>query len=151
MAQARQTIDERAGEEHGGPHPAALYFALFAPPLAWFCELTTNYALASHACYPSSKPQPHFIPGWEGVWGGLLGFNLACIVISAAGIVTAGYAWRRLLRPHRLPDEHNTIIEPGEGRVRVFAASGLLIGILFTIAVLANTLSLWVLSQCSQI
>ena len=39
---------------------------------------------------------------------------------------------------------------PARGASGVFAASGLMVGILFTVAILFNTLSLSVLSTCSQ-
>jgi len=79
-----------------------------------------------------------------------LAVNILCVLVAFAGGVAAGLSWMRLLRPHRLSDEHDDILEPGEGRVRVFAASGLMVGILFTVAILFNTLSLSVLSTCSQ-
>jgi hypothetical protein len=146
-----QTIDPRAGPEHGGPHPALLYFGLLAPPAAWAFELMTNFALASHACFPMGVARASFLPGWEQVWTVLLVINIACLVVCFAGAVAAGFCWRRLLRPHRMPDEHDYLLEPGEGRVRVFAASGLLVGMLFSVAILFNTLSLSALSTCSQV
>jgi hypothetical protein len=149
-AQSSQTIDPRAGPEHGGPHPALLYFGLMAPPAAWATELMSNFALASHACFPNGVARASFLPGWEDVWTVLLAVNILCLLVAFTGGVAAGLSWMRLLRPHRLPDEHDDILEPGEGRVRVFAASGLMVGILFTVAILFNTLSLSVLSTCSQ-
>ena len=152
MSSQPSVIDERAGPEHGGPHPAWLYYGLLAPPAIWAYQFMLNYALASHACYPSGVARTSFLPGWGGIWWALLGINLACLLASAAGVFTSYIAWRRLLRPSasRRRDEHDDILEPGEGRVRVFAASGILVSLLFTVAILAGTESLGALSTCSQ-
>ena len=145
-----QTVDPRAGPEHGGPAPALLYFGLLAPPAAWIFQLNLDFGLSSYACFPQGVARAGFLPGWEHVWTMLLLINLLCAVVGVAGIGAGLYSWLRLLRPHRLPDEHDDILEPGEGRVRVFAASGVLVGILFTVAILFDTLYLSAISTCSQ-
>ena len=85
------------------------------------------------------------------VWYALLGVtNLACLVASAAAMATSWYFWRQLLRDlfpddRRREDVHDDLLEPGEPRVSEFAASGFLISLLFSIAILVNTISLWTL------
>lgn len=147
-----RVIDERAGLAHGAPHPVLLYYGLLAPPAIWAFEFMLNYALASHACSPSGETRAGVLPGWSWIWWALLGINLACVVASAAGMFTSYISWRGLLRPasSRHSDEHDDILEPGEGRARVFAASGLLVSMLFTLAILSSTESLGAISTCSQ-
>ena len=86
-----QTVDPRAGPEHGGPPPALLYSGLFAPPAAWLFQLNLNFSLASHACFPQGVARASFLPGWEHVWTSLLLINLACAVISVLGIAAGLY------------------------------------------------------------
>ena len=151
-ATSSPVIDERAGPTHGGPPPILLYYGLLAPPAIWAFEFMLNYALASHACFPSGEARASVLPGWNWIWWALLEINLACLVASAAGMFTSYASWRRLLRPSvdRHSDEHDDILEPGEGRARVFAASGLLVSMLFTLAILSSTESLGAISTCSQ-
>lgn len=145
-----RAIDPRASPRDRRPPSALLYFALLAPPAAWLLQLNLNFGLASFACFPRGVTRASFLPGWEHVWSLLLAVNLLCAILGAAGIGGGLYSWLRLLRPDRPPDEHDDILEPGEGRLRVFAAAGVLIGALFTIAILFNTVALSALSTCSQ-
>lgn len=127
-----------------------MYYGLFAPWVAWGAEQLTDFALASHACFPAGESRAAFLEGWHGVWSVMLAINIALLVISAAGMATSLLSWRRLWREQRHKDEHHWLLEPGEGRVRVFAASGFLVSLLFTIAIIFNTISLTALSTCSQ-
>ena len=145
---------EPAGPERDWPTVVVLCYGLLVPPFLWAFQESLNFGLASHACFPHATPRAAFIPGMNWVWYALLGINLACLVASAAGMATSWYFWRRLLRDlfpddRRREDVHDDLLEPGEPRVRVFAASGFLISLLFSIAILVNTISLWTLSTCS--
>ena len=147
---------EPAGPERAWSSFIVLYYGILVPPFLWAFQESLNFGLASHACFPSATgaPRASFITGMGWVWWALLGINLGCLVLAAAGIATSYESWRRLwrdLRPddRRREDVHDDLLEPGEPRVRVFAASGFLISLLFSIAILVNTISLWTLSTCS--
>lgn len=145
---------EPAGPERSWLSFVALYYGILVPPLAWAFQESLNFGLASHACFPRSMPRPDFIHAMNWVWWALLGVNLACLVAGAAGVAIAYLLWRRLLRDlyprdRRREDVHDDLLEPGEPRVRVFAASGFLISLLFTIAILVNTISIWTIGTCS--
>ncbi|HLH47895.1 MAG TPA: hypothetical protein VKV96_01030 [Roseiarcus sp.] len=143
------SVVERPAPGRGGLWRGWLYYGLLVPPLAWSLQLLTDFALASHACFPQGTTRASFLPGWEGIWTVLLIINLVCLAASIAGLIGAFYSWRRL-PPRPAPNEHDDLLGPGEGRLRVFAASGFLISFLFTIAILFNTSSLSALSTCSQ-
>jgi hypothetical protein len=143
-----------AGPERDWSSFVVLYYGILIPPLLWAFQESLNFGLASHACFPHATPRAAFIAGMAWVWCALPGINLGCLVASAAGVATSFYSWRRLWRDllpddRRREDVHDDLLEPGEPRVRVFAASGFLISLLFSIAILCNSISLWTLGTCS--
>lgn len=145
---------EPAGPERAWPSFAALYYGILIPPLAWAFQECLDYGLASHACFPENMPRPTFLHDMGWIWWALLGINLLCLVGSAAGVATSYLLWGRLLRglaprDRGREDVHDNLLEPGEPRVRVFAAAGFLISLLFTIAILVNTISIWTIGTCS--
>lgn len=143
-----------AGPERRWPSFVALYYGILVPPFLWAFQESFNFALASHACFPDSAPSVGFIGGMRWVWWALLGVNLACLIASAAGVGASYSLRRRLLRElnprdrHR-GDVHDDVLDPGEPRVRALAASGFLISLLFSIAILVNSISIWALETCS--
>jgi len=153
MSAQYPVVDERAGPEHGLPNRTWIYYGMLAPPAFWAFQEWVNYGVASHACFPFNVPLPNFLPPMGWTWWFLLGVNLGCLLGSAVGLYTSYRSWRRLLRPRerREEDEHDNILEPGEGRIRAFAAAGLLISMLFTIAILANLESIGAISTCSRV
>ena len=135
----------------GGASRGLLWYGLIAPPLVWAAELYLNYGLASHACFPGRAPRASFLSGWERVWAALMVVNLVCLAVAAIGLVTSAFSWRRL-RDEQLVVERGEaggIAYPSGGRLRAFAASGLMVSGLFTVAILFNTLYLWSISTCS--
>lgn len=131
------------------PSRRLLHATLLVPPLIWGLELLINYGLASHACYPRQEQLTGFYTGWGHAWSVLLALNLLCLAASVGMVVLSVSCWRRERPSSRERDSHSDVLEPGEGRIRVFAAAGVLVAVLFCIAVLANTISLGLLSQCS--
>ena len=145
---------EPAGPKGRWPSFVGLYYGILIPPLLWAFQEYLNFGLASHACFPDGAPTPTFTHGMSWVWWALLTVNLACLFASLAGVGTSYWLWRRLLRgldprDRRREDVHDDVLEPGEPRVRVFAASGFLMSLLFSIPVLANSISIWTLGTCS--
>jgi hypothetical protein len=145
---------EPAGPERHWPSFAMLYFGILVPPFLWAFQESLNFALASHACFPDGAPSPTFVHGMGWVWQALLIVNLVCLAASLAGIATSYWLWGRILRDlqprdRRREDVHDDVLEPGEPRIHVFAGCGFLISLLFSIAILFNTISLWMLQTCS--
>ncbi len=119
-----------------------LYYPLLAPPLLWAFEMIVNFAVSSHACFPSGAPRADFLPGWEQAWRLALAVNVACAAAAALGLALSASLWRSL---RRRADEGTD-----SQLLRVLAVSGLLVSALFTLAILFNTLSLGMLSTCSR-
>jgi hypothetical protein len=135
----------------GGAWRGLLWYGLIAPPLVWVVELYLNYGLASHACFPDQAPRASFLSGWERIWVALLVVNLVCLVVAAIGLATSGFSWRRLRDERPLEGGAGGIAYPSGSRLRAFAASGLMVSGLFTVAILFNTLYLWSISTCSLV
>lgn len=145
---------EPAGPERRWSTFVVLYYGILIPPFLWAFQESLNFGLASHACFPHDSPRATFTQDMDWVWYALLGINLVCLVGSAAGLGTSYYSWRSILRDlrpdrRRREDVHDDLLEPGEPRIRVFAAAGFLISLLFSIAILVNTISIWTLGTCS--
>lgn len=116
-------------------HPAGLaaqLFGLAAGPSAWIAQLVLGYGLSAYACYPGDTPRRDLPPSSE--HGLLLGINLACLVLSAAGFAVSFSAWRRG--------------ETGDGRSRFLILCGLLSTAMFSLAILFNTPSALALRLC---
>ncbi|CCD95742.1 conserved membrane hypothetical protein [Bradyrhizobium sp. ORS 375] len=142
-----ETADLRG---HPAPHRhrfgmVGLLAALFAPPIGWSLHLISNYALASHACYPIDVPKSPVRP--DLLWGGLIAIDAFSLVVSAASAFVAYSAWRASRQ--EMAEHRSQMIEAGEGRTRFLAAWGLLISALFFIAVGSDSASLWILKSCS--
>ena len=151
MTQSPTTsIDARPSPRSGGAWRGLLWYGLLVPPLVWALELNLNYGLASHACFPGEAPRATFLPGWERIWTLLLVVNLVCLAICSIGLLASGYSLRRLHRSSSIQGKVGGVAYPSEERLRSFAASGLVVSGLFTVAILFNTLYLWALSTCSQ-
>ncbi len=117
-------------------------YPILAPPLVWAFELYANFAISSHACFPSEAPRADFLPGWTHVWHTALTVNIVCAIASAVGLLLAASRWRTL----RQDGASGLLWE----RLNAEALSGMLISALFTVAILFNTVSLGSLSTCSR-
>ncbi len=136
----------------GGPRRAhkaraALAALLMLPPLAWGAQLLVNYAVSSHACYPSASPRASFLPGWDWVWSGALGLNLLMLAVSIIGGALGMALWRREVAQAKEPIE---ILEGGHDNAQNLAAWAALIGALFFVAIAFNTLELLTVTQCGS-
>ena len=117
-------------------------YPILAPPLVWAFQLYANFAISSHACFPSEAPRADFLPGWTHVCNTTLTVNIVCAIASAVGLLLAASMWRAV----RQDGESGPLWE----RLNAEALSGILISALFTVAVLFNTVSLGSLSTCSR-
>jgi hypothetical protein len=148
MARAAQLVPEQQRQAQGGLGGITLYYGLLAPPLAWCVQEYLGFGLASHACFPQSAPRASFLPGYGGVWATLLSVNLALLIVAALGLLSSGLVGNRL---KQVGGPGADLLGPRESRIRVLAASGILVALLFAIAIAFNTISLATLFTCSQV
>jgi hypothetical protein len=142
----RSAIDQNA---HPAPHRdrvrvIELIVAAFAPPLAWSAHLIANYAVSSYACFPDGAPQAS--PVVNGLWRLLIAVDLASLAISAAAALMAYRNWTASAQEHAHTE--SPLVETGEGRTRFLAIWGVLIGLVFFIAVGFDFVGLWILPIC---
>ncbi len=136
----------------GGPRRArkgraALAILLALPPLAWSAQLLVNYAVSSHACFPSTAPRVNFLPGWDWVWPAVLGFNLLMLAFSVIGGALGMMLWRREVEQAKEP---LNILEGGHDNAQNLASWAALFGALFFFAIGFNTLELFTVTQCGN-
>lgn len=148
-------VNETSSTGGGFPHPsphrhrtstALQVFAFAGGPAAWSLQLVCNYAFASFVCYPRVAPLYSPWHGWNGVWGGMLGWNLLAMVVAAAALV-AGYRIWRLTRDE-VGDLSGEILSIGEGRSRFMGVVGMMTGLLFLGAIIFDVIGLAMVPIC---
>lgn len=137
---------------HPAPHRervglGALLFGACAAPLAWAAQLNLNYALASHACFPSDVSRTGVLPGWDGFRVELVVVNLVALAIALVATAISWRSWR--IARHERENRAEHLLEAGEGRTRFFAACGLLSGPGFACAILFNSVALITVPPCA--
>ncbi len=125
----------------------ALFFGLFAAPIAWAGNLMVTYGLASHACYPGPDPLDHVIEGFGFVWPLILGcFLVAMAICAAAGLVS----YRNWSATGQESEGHvHHLMEKGEGRTRYLSVIGMAFSTLFFAAVLFGAIVLAIEPLCA--
>ncbi len=121
-------------------------FGTFGGPAAWIIQLVVNYGLASYTCYPRGAPRTSVVPGWGGIWGGLLALNLIAIVVALAAAWAAWRIWQATR--HEDPGASGEVLEAGEGRTRFLGLVGIMTGLGFFLATVFDTVALFVVPQC---
>lgn len=113
-----------------GPPLAALWFALLGGPVAWSAHLLGSYPLVSVSCRMGSTALLNVL-------------TVVTAVIAAAAAVTGWWAWRTAIRAGAGSGDR---VAPGGGsdggldRPVFMALCGLLLGALFTVAILMEGL-----------
>jgi hypothetical protein len=140
-----------ATHSHPAPHrhrvsTTLMTFAVTGAGGAWLIQLIFDYGLAAHRCYPADEPV--LAPDVPGSWThpALLALNLVAILMAIAASAAARSIW------HRTKDEHggsaHRLLTAGEGRTRFLAMCGQLAGIGFLIAILFDTVALYMVPRC---
>lgn len=126
---------------------AALFVGLIGGPAAWFTQLLANYALASFTCFPHDLPRSGLPPLWHEVWYALLVINSAGML---AALLAARLSWRNWNTTHgEKPGSSGPLMAAGEGRTRFIALVGMMAGLGFFVAVLFDTIALFVVPSCA--
>ena len=131
----------------------ALWFGLFAGPLAWTLQSLTNYSLAAHSCFPNIFPLS--APALGGLRGIAFGVSLAALALCIAGAAVAYRDWSRTRAEHHgasgkgADHSHGAgLLETGEGRTRFMAVAGIITSTTFLIVVVSNTIAIFVVTPC---
>ena len=151
-----------ADQSRGAAHPAParnevskglLWFGLVGGALAWTVQTLIDLAITSHGCYPRLFPLAS--PVLAGLRGILVVVSLAALVVCIVAALVAIRTWSRTRHEHQAStgagEKHGpsaALLETGEGRTRFLALSGLMTSIVFTIAVLAHTISIFIVGPC---
>lgn len=146
-----QATPMRETTMHPSPHRdriglVPLMAGLIGPPAAWLLQLVVNYGLSSYSCYPASVPHVAVLPGWTGVWVGVLIINIIAIAIAIATTVLSYRNWRIVRDEH--PGEADDLVETGEGRSRFIGLAGAITGLGFVIALVFDLIAILAVPQC---
>lgn len=133
---------------HPAPHRhragGALAFALLAAPLAWLAQISVNYGVASHACYPGAEPFLVMVAQWP--WPVVTAVNILSLVVAVTGSAIAYRTWQ-LTRGEASGDIGKTV-EAGEGRTRFLSVWGILASAGFAIALLFSLVAIVGVPPC---
>ena len=151
-----------ADQQRGSAHPAParndvssglLWFGLVGGPAAWTVQTLVDLAVASHGCYPRLFPLE--APVLSSLRAIVISVSLAALIVCITAGLAAIRSWSQTRHEHQSSsgagEKHGpsaALLETGEGRTRFLALSGLMTSIVFTIAVLAHTVSIFIVGPC---
>ena len=122
-----------------------MLFAVTGAGGAWLIQLIVDYGLAAHRCFPADEPLfVASVPGWT--YPTLLFLNLIAILTAAAAGFAARSIWHRTKGEHGGSTHH--LLTVGEGRTRFLAMCGQLAGLGFLIAILFDTVVIYLVPRC---
>ena len=135
-------IDHPATESHQA-HPVPLLFGLLAAPNAWMIQLLYAFTATSSVCGGAiGRP----IPGWLAPT--IIAANCCGLAIAVASFVTALGLLRRVIRERQ--QRSGNALAIADGRTRCLAAWGVSISLAFFIAMLASSISLFLVPLCAS-
>lgn len=144
-----------ASSVHHQPHPSphrgrvslwSSWFGLLAAPHAWGLQLLVNSAITGYACYPHDVPLDS--PLWAGVRTTLAVVEALAVALALAGGWTAWRNWRRTRQEK--PGSGQRLMEAGDGRTRFMAMSGMMVSVLFLVAIVFSWIQFAVLPGCGR-
>jgi hypothetical protein len=124
-------------------YPLSLLFALLGPPTGWSVQLLFGFASTSYLCTGRAEIA---VPAW--LSPAVIGLNFSALAIAVAALMVALSLVRRSAHEHR--QRSGGILDAGEGRTRFLAAWSLFTSIVFFVATLANSFSLFLVSSCKS-
>jgi hypothetical protein len=150
--------EQPRGHAHPAPArndvaPALLWFGLVGAPAAWTVQTLVDLAVASHGCYPRLFPLA--APMLAGLRGIVITVSIAALIVCIVAGAAAFRSWSRTRHEHQVSsgagEKHShaaALLETGEGRTRFLALSGVMASVVFTIAVVAHTVSIFMVGPC---
>lgn len=136
---------------HASPHRErvdhrVLLAALAAGPTGWIFQLVAGYAVASTGCARLRAAGAASVAALSREPGLLIAINLVCLSVILAGGIFCRVAWSRVSDEKGGGPEATLTI--GEGRTRFVAVCGMLSSVVFTLAVLFNTVEPLLVGGC---
>lgn len=135
---------------HPAPHRGRadtlpLLFALFAAPAAWLLQLLAGFAITAYVCY-GGEPRAALpnVPFW--VQPVVIAVNILGLAIAVLSFAV-GLALIRATRGEH-QERSGGIMDAGEGRTRFLATWALFGTLVFAVALIANTFSLFLVPLC---
>lgn len=123
-----------------------LLLGLIGGPGAWIAQLLASYIVASRVCYPHDQPLHGIGAESALIWSLLLAINVAALVIALLCASVSYRSWRATRAEQ--PGSTSHLLEVGEGRTRFIAVVGMLAGLGFCLAILFDTVALFVVPPC---
>ncbi|MFN2571111.1 MAG: hypothetical protein ABR537_05790 [Gemmatimonadales bacterium] len=142
-----RTFDDHPAPKRHRVPIGALWFGILGAPAAWSTHTLLATLINSTACIAREPVQPPAgVQAGSATWIVLVVSTVVLLGVAFAALFIATRSWT-VTREH--PAEKSELLEIGEGRARFMAMSGILLGVLFTLVLLANGVSLLTVAQCS--
>jgi hypothetical protein len=120
-----------AEDFRSGAGALALWWGIFAGPIAFALDEVLSYAIVQHTCSTGYLWLLHF-------------YTLLAIVLALSGFASAFWCYRRL------PENATTSGVMVESRSRFMAIYGMAASIAFTLVIVALSIPKWAMSSCDQ-
>jgi hypothetical protein len=120
-----------AEDFRSGTGALALWWGIFAGPIAFALDEVLSYAIVQHTCSTGYHGLLHF-------------YTLLAIVLALSGFAAALWCYRRL------PESATTTGVMVESRSRFMAIYGIAASIAFTLVIIALSIPKWAMSPCDQ-
>ena len=122
-----------------------LLFAIGGGAFAWSAQIAINVSVAGFACAVGAGPGHEVsAAGWVQATTAIVNLVAMSIALGALGL-----SYLAIRRTHHR-DRPTGVIDAGEGRTRFMAIWGIFAGILFTIAIGFNTISVFWRGLCGD-
>jgi hypothetical protein len=121
------------------------WFAFLGAALAWSLQLIIGYAVLAHACYPRGEPLD-----FAAQYGARTEAAIVTVITLVIAVAALVLAWRLVTFTIGRPMGYDEAVAvSGENGVpRYLAVAGVLIGIVFTLAVVFNGLAIILEPTC---
>lgn len=126
--------------------PAALWFGLFAAPLFWSVQELVSYTVIAHACYPQDVSRT--VPALPSAAAIAVVVGAVAFGVAIAAGLTAFRVWRATHAEYEEGDGNGRLFNTGEGRTRFMAFAGLLLSLVFLLAIALNLGAIFLLPTC---
>jgi HAMP domain-containing protein len=149
--------DETIGSHAEHPAPARhkvdislLAFGLMGAPIIWGVHFLANVTIASRACASTAVTSPS-----ASTHAALLAIDAVAALVALAALFVSIQAWRATrhegadTRAQGTTPEHHAA-EVGEGRTRFIALGGIMMSIVFFVAILFDTFAAIVVTTCGK-
>jgi hypothetical protein len=132
--------------DRGRIRPPVLAFGLFGAPVAWSAQLLANSAVAGIVC-AAGDSSARAAGGSSWLGPAMISINLFGLLVCAFALLAAWRSYRRTGTGSS--NQHDAVMDAGEGRGRFLAIWAVWTAILFFLAIAFNTLSVFRVGLCA--